>query len=156
LIKHAVAFLLTKGRDQDDVVAVAVGLIVYGVTTEEELQDVADYEEEFARRLTADKYGIPAAICDLLFAKYVAVAIGAAPSLAELARLKRERDAAAARAETAEDIAGLAPQSLWDSKWHLAWQAHHVFAVHIGLASAGRGSSDGGPDAPRSTSNTSS
>ncbi len=39
-LKHAVVFLLTKGRDQDDVVAAAVGLIVYGVTTEEELQGV--------------------------------------------------------------------------------------------------------------------
>jgi hypothetical protein len=41
LLKRAVAFLLTKGRDQDDVVAAAVGLIVYGVTTEEEVQGVA-------------------------------------------------------------------------------------------------------------------
>ena len=40
-LKRAVAFLLTKGRDQDDVVAAAVGLILYGVTTEEELQGVA-------------------------------------------------------------------------------------------------------------------
>jgi hypothetical protein len=68
------AFLLTKGRDQDDVVAAAVGLIVYSVTTEEELQGVADNKEEFKRQLTADKYGVPAAICDLLFAKYVAPA----------------------------------------------------------------------------------
>jgi hypothetical protein len=27
---------------------------------------------EFKRQLTADKYGLPAAICDLLFAQYVA------------------------------------------------------------------------------------
>ncbi len=73
-LKHAVAFLLTEGRDQDDVVAAAVGLIVYGVTTEKELQGVADNKEEFKRQLTADKDGVPAAICDMLFAQYVAPA----------------------------------------------------------------------------------
>ncbi len=49
-----------------------MGLIVYGATTKDKLQGVADNKEEFARRLTADKYGVPAAICDMLFAQYVA------------------------------------------------------------------------------------
>jgi hypothetical protein len=77
-LKHAVAFLLAKGRDQDDVVAAAVGLIVYGVTTEEDLQGVAGQppdDEKFKRQL-ADKYGVPAAICDMLFAQYVAPSKG--------------------------------------------------------------------------------
>ena len=69
-LKHAVAFLLAKGRDQDDVVAAAVGLIVYGVTTEEDLQGVSGQPPDqkiFRDTLTADKYGVPAAICDMLF-----------------------------------------------------------------------------------------
>ena len=49
----------------------AVGLIVYGVTTEEELQSVADNKEEFKRQLAVERYNVPAAICDLLFEKYV-------------------------------------------------------------------------------------
>jgi hypothetical protein len=86
-------------------------LILYGVTNEKELQGVGQGEyAEFKRQLAEE--GVPKAICDLLFAKNVAVAIGAAPSFGEFARLKRERDAATARAETAEDIADLAPQSL--------------------------------------------
>jgi hypothetical protein len=48
---------------------------VYGVTTEEDLQGVGQGEyAEFKLQLTADKYGVPAAICDMLFAKYVAPA----------------------------------------------------------------------------------
>ena len=72
-LKHAVAFLLTKGRDQDDVVAAAVGLIVYGVTTEVDLQGVAGQppdDEKFKRQLAEE--GVPKAICDMLFAQYVA------------------------------------------------------------------------------------
>ena len=64
-LKHTVIFLLAKGRDHDDVVAAAVGLIVYGVTTGEELQGVAGQppdDEKFKRQLAADKYGVPAAI----------------------------------------------------------------------------------------------
>jgi hypothetical protein len=75
-LKHAVAFLLAKGRDQDDVVAAAVGLIVYGVTTEEDLQGVAGQppdDEKFKRQLAREE-GVPKAICDLLFAQYVAPA----------------------------------------------------------------------------------
>ena len=71
-LKHAVAFLLAKGRDQDDVVAAAVGLIVYGVTTEEDLQGVAGQppdDEKFMRKLAAK--GVPDAICDMLFGEYV-------------------------------------------------------------------------------------
>ena len=76
-LKHAVAFLLTEGRDQDAVVAAAVGLIVYGVTTEKELQGVAGQppdDEKFMRKLAAK--GVPDAICDLLFAQYVAPSKG--------------------------------------------------------------------------------
>ena len=67
-IKDVVSFLVDEKReDPDNVVEAAVGLIVYGATTQEKLQNVADNKEEFARRLTADKYGVPAAICDMLF-----------------------------------------------------------------------------------------
>jgi hypothetical protein len=60
-----------KGKKKKYVIEAAVGLIVYGVTTEEELQSVADNKEEFARRLSDERYNVPAAICDLLFEKYV-------------------------------------------------------------------------------------
>ncbi len=67
-IKDVVSFLIDeKNEDSDNVVEAAVGLIVYGATTQEKLQNVADNKEEFARRLTGDKYGVPAAICDMLF-----------------------------------------------------------------------------------------
>jgi hypothetical protein len=72
-IVEVVSFLLGKGRDLDDTVAAAVGLIVYGVTTEEELQAVAGQppdDEKFTRKLAEE--GMPKAICDLLFAEYVA------------------------------------------------------------------------------------
>ncbi len=62
------AFLLTQGRDQDDVVAAAVGLIVCGLSTEEELHGVAGQppdQKSFRYALTADKCGVPAAICDM-------------------------------------------------------------------------------------------
>ena len=61
------------GEKKRKVVAGAVGLIVYGATTEEKLQNVAGSppdDEKFKRQLTAK--GISDAICDLLFAKYVA------------------------------------------------------------------------------------
>ena len=48
----------------------AVGLIVYGATSEEDLQGVADNKEDFKRQFNSE--GVPKAICDLLFAKYVA------------------------------------------------------------------------------------
>ena len=59
-----------KDEKKKHVVAAAVGLLVYGATTEEKLQAVADNKEEFARRLSAE--GVPKALCDLLFDKYVA------------------------------------------------------------------------------------
>ena len=68
------SFLLNEGEKRSKVVAAAVGLIVYGVTTEVDLQGVAGQppdDEKFKRQL-ADKYGVPAAICDMLFAQYVA------------------------------------------------------------------------------------
>ncbi len=76
-VVDVVSFLLGKHKKQSFVVATAVGLIVYGVTTEEDLQGVAGQppdDEKFKRQLTTDKYGVPAAICDMLFAKYVAPA----------------------------------------------------------------------------------
>jgi hypothetical protein len=52
-------------------------LILYGVMNEKELQGVGQGEyAEFKRQLAEE--GVPKAICDLLFAKNVAVAIGAA------------------------------------------------------------------------------
>ena len=66
-----VSFLVDeKSEDPDNVVEAAVGLIVYGAITQEKLQGVDDNKEEFKRQLTADKDGVPAAICDLLFGKY--------------------------------------------------------------------------------------
>ena len=64
----------------------AVGLILYGVTTEKELQGVAGQppdDERFKRQLTGDKYGVPAAIRDMLFGEYVAGKSG--PGLDDLA-----------------------------------------------------------------------
>ncbi len=40
LIKDVVSFLVSEGRDHDDTAATAVGLIMYGVTTKGELQNV--------------------------------------------------------------------------------------------------------------------
>jgi hypothetical protein len=86
-IKDVVSLLLREGRDQDDTVAAAVGLILYGVTNEKELQAVADNKAEFKRQLAEE--GVHKAISDLLFDNYVggataefasvAVEIGAAP-----------------------------------------------------------------------------
>ena len=75
-IKDVVSFLVDeKSEDPDNVVEAAVGLIVYGATTQEKLQGVGQREyAEFKRQLTADKYGVPAAICDMLFGEYVAPA----------------------------------------------------------------------------------
>jgi hypothetical protein len=73
-VEDVVSFLLHNRENHRDVVAAAVGLIMYRATTQEKLQRVADNKEEFKRQLTVDKYGVPAAICDLLFAKYVAPA----------------------------------------------------------------------------------
>jgi hypothetical protein len=92
LIKDVVSFLVDeKSEDRDNVVEAAVGLIVYGATTQEKLKGVADNKEEFKRQLTADKYGVPAAICDMLFGKYV----GPAEALDTGAR-KRSLEVAAA------------------------------------------------------------
>ena len=69
-----VVVLLLGSEEKSDVVAAAVGLIVYGATTLEKLQGVAGQppdDEKFKRQL-ADKYGVPAAICDMLFGEYVA------------------------------------------------------------------------------------
>uniref|UniRef100_A0A7S2SGY0 Uncharacterized protein n=1 Tax=Mucochytrium quahogii TaxID=96639 RepID=A0A7S2SGY0_9STRA len=70
-VQEAALWLLEeKGKKNKWVVSAAVGLILYGATTEEDLQLVADSKEEFKRQLTAK--GVLDAICDLLFAKYVA------------------------------------------------------------------------------------
>jgi len=68
---HAVAlWLLNNKEHRDDVVDAAAGLIVYGATTEEKLKSVGqgDYDK-FTLKLAAK--GVPDAICDLLFEKYV-------------------------------------------------------------------------------------
>jgi hypothetical protein len=73
LVQEVVQWLLGEEEDTDDVVAAAVGLIVYGVTTEKKLQAVAGSspdDEKLARKLSAE--GISNAICDALFDKYVA------------------------------------------------------------------------------------
>ena len=72
-LERTVAFLFANDRDQDDVVATAVGLIVYGVITEKELQGVAGQppdDEKFTRKLGEE--GVPKAICDMLFDEFVA------------------------------------------------------------------------------------
>ena len=60
-LKHAVAFLLAKGRDQDDVVAAAVGLIVYGMTNEEKLQGVR--QGEYAECTRSSRASWPPRVC---------------------------------------------------------------------------------------------
>jgi len=74
-VHDAVEWLLGKNEDPDDVIAAAVGLIVYGATTEEKLQKVGqgDYDT-FKRDLFAE--GVPKAICDLLFEEYVGKSAG--------------------------------------------------------------------------------
>jgi hypothetical protein len=75
-IKDVASFLLREGRDQEDTAAAAVGLILYGVTNEKELQGVGQGEyADFTRQLAEE--GVPKSICDLLFAQYVGVAIKA-------------------------------------------------------------------------------
>ncbi len=68
-VEDVVSILLNVGENRSKVLAAAVGLVVDGATTQETLQGVADNKEEFKWQLTADKYGVPAAICNLLFAR---------------------------------------------------------------------------------------
>jgi len=58
-----------KERDSNIMKAV-VGLIKYDAITLEKLQNISDDKKEFKKDLSAE--GIPKAICDLLFEKYVA------------------------------------------------------------------------------------
>jgi hypothetical protein len=73
-IKDVVSFLVDeKSEDPDNVVEAAVGLTVYGATTQEKLQGVAGQppdDEKFTRKLGEE--GVPKAICDMLFDEYVA------------------------------------------------------------------------------------
>jgi hypothetical protein len=61
------SFLLKEREKPSKVVAAAAGLIVYGATTQEKLQGVAENKEEFKRQLAEE--GVPKAICDMLFLK---------------------------------------------------------------------------------------
>ena len=61
---------LTEKKKERFLFASLKGLIAYGVGEEEDLQNISDNKKEFAERLAAE--GIPKAICDLLFEKYVA------------------------------------------------------------------------------------
>jgi len=47
----------------------AVGLILYGATSVEKIEDIADEKREFRETLAAK--GVPEAICDMLFRQYV-------------------------------------------------------------------------------------
>ena len=69
-IKEVVLFLRDKREEDDDVVATATGLIVFGATTLDKLKRIADNKKEFREALSAEE-GVPKAICDLLFEKYV-------------------------------------------------------------------------------------
>jgi hypothetical protein len=70
-VEDVVSFLLKQGKTRSKVVAAAAGLIEYGATTQEKLQGVGQGEyAEFTRKLAAT--GVPDAICDMLFAHYVA------------------------------------------------------------------------------------
>jgi len=62
--------LLTEKKKERFLFASLKGLIAYGVGEEEDLQNISDDDEKFARKLSAK--GVPDAICDLLFEKYVA------------------------------------------------------------------------------------
>jgi len=61
--------LLTEKKKERFLFASLKGLIAYGVGEEEDLQNISDNKKEFAERLSAK--GVPDAICDLLFEKYV-------------------------------------------------------------------------------------
>jgi hypothetical protein len=71
-VVDVVSFLLRRHKKQSFVVAAAVGLILFGVTTEEELQGVAGQppDQKIFRDTLAEE-GVPKAICDMLFGKYV-------------------------------------------------------------------------------------
>jgi hypothetical protein len=69
-VEDVVSFLLHNRENHRDVVAAAVGLIMYRATTLEKLQGVGQGAyAEFTRKLAAK--GVPDAICDMLFGKYV-------------------------------------------------------------------------------------
>ena len=61
--------LKEKGEDEEDVIDALCGLIKYKVKKLEHLQNISDSKKEFRDALTAK--GVPDAICDLLFEKYV-------------------------------------------------------------------------------------
>ena len=87
-VKDVVSFLVDENsEDPDSVVEAAVGLIVYGATTKVKLQGVADNKEEFKRQLAEE--GVPKAICDMLFAQYVAPTKGE-PKIPDRFRFRRQ------------------------------------------------------------------
>jgi len=63
-----------KGEDEEDLINVLCGLIKYKVKKLEHLQNISDNKKKFRDTLTAK--GVPDAICDLLFEKYVATKNG--------------------------------------------------------------------------------
>jgi len=72
-IEEVATWLLEdKGRDPDDVTDTTMGLISYRAFTQDDLKAIADTKKEFRDTLTAE--GVPKAICDALFDKYVAPA----------------------------------------------------------------------------------
>ena len=76
-VEDVLSFLLKQGETHPKVVAAAAGLIVYGATALGKLQGVAGQppdDEKFKRQLAEE--GVPKAICDMLFAKYVAPSKG--------------------------------------------------------------------------------
>ena len=62
-VEDVVSFLLKQGETRSKVVAAAVGLIVYGATTQEKLQGVADNKEEFKRLLAEEGVARQSATC---------------------------------------------------------------------------------------------
>jgi len=56
-------------RDEEDIGAALCGLINCKVKKLKDLQNISDYKKEFRDTLTAK--GVPDAICDMLFEKYV-------------------------------------------------------------------------------------
>jgi len=64
-----IGVLLGNKRTQHLLVTSRKGLIAYGVGEEEDCRNISDDDEKFATKSSAE--GVPDAICDLLFQKYV-------------------------------------------------------------------------------------
>lgn len=75
-----------KEREDEETMEAIAGLLVYGIKTQEDLQNISDEKKEFRDTLKAE--GVRPAICDILFNKYVAPAHAAQPREEQVLRLQ--------------------------------------------------------------------